>query len=175
MIDIGVKAECTGAGNDQDRHSSHKAIGELRLGSPDRRGGEGQLHHTDHGRHEVAGDLVGQALDRGAAALGLGHELDNLRQHGVAPDLLGLDHPAAGLVHGPIDRPGPDLFGNRHGFPGDHGLVHRTASFDDHAVTRHLLARADTQAVADLNGVELDLLLGAVGHDLARRLECQVE
>jgi hypothetical protein len=117
MIDIAVKAECTGAGNDQDRHSSDKAIGELRLRSPDRPGDGGQLRHTDHGRHEVAGDLVGQALDRGAAALGLGHELDNLRQHAVAPDLLGLDHPAAGLVHGPTDRLGLDLFGNRHGFP----------------------------------------------------------
>ena len=76
------------AGDDQHGDRGDEPVGEARLGSPDRPGDEGQHRHADHGRHELARDLVGQALDRRAAALGLRHELDDLRQHGVAPDLL---------------------------------------------------------------------------------------
>ena len=45
---------------------------------------------SDHQRHEPAGDLVGQALDRRARALRFRDHLDDARQHGVAADLLGL-------------------------------------------------------------------------------------
>ena len=86
--------ERTGAGDDQHRDGGDEAVGEARLRPPDRPGGEGEHRDADHGRHELARDLVGQALDRRAAALRLGDELDDLRQHGVAPDLLRLDDEA---------------------------------------------------------------------------------
>ena len=74
----------------------------------------------------------------------------------------------------PIDL-GADLLGDGHGLARHHGLVDRAAPLDDHAVDRHLLARADPQAVPDLHGVELDLLLGAVRPDAAGRLGREVE
>ena len=149
MIDIGVaRPSAHGTGDDQHRHGGHEAVGEPRLRSPDRPGDEGQHRHADDGRHEVARDLVGQALDRGAAALRLGHELDDLRQHGVAPDLLRLDDEAAGLVHGAADHLGADLLGHRHRLAGHHRLVDRAAPLEHGAVDRHLLARAHPQAVA---------------------------
>ena len=44
------------------------------------------------------GHLVGQTLNRRAAALRLRDHLDDLREHRVAADALGFDHEAAGLV-----------------------------------------------------------------------------
>lgn len=169
------ETERAGAGDDEDRDGCNEAVGEPRLGTPDGPCEEGERRHTDHGGHEVTRDLVGQSLDWGAAALGLSHELDDPRQHGVVPDLLRLDHEAAGLVHRPSDRRRPDFLGNRHRLARDHRLVDRAVPLDDDAVDRDLLARPHPQAVADLHGVELDFLLGAVGHDPAGGLGREVE
>ena len=167
--------ERAGTGDDQHGDRGDEAVGEPRLGPPDRPGGEGEQRDRDHRRHELAGDLVGQPLDRRAAALRLGDQLHDLRQHGVAPDLARLDDERAGLVHGAADDVGADLLGDRHRLARDHRLVDGAAAFDDDAVDRHLLARAHPQAVADLDGVELDLLLGCRRPDAPGRLGREVE
>lgn len=55
----------------------------------DRPGGEGHKSDSDDRRHEAARDLIVKALDRRTASLGFGRHLDDTRQHGVAPDLVG--------------------------------------------------------------------------------------
>ena len=129
----------------------------------------------DHGRHEPAGDLVGEPLDRRARALRFRDHLDDLRQHGVAADLFGPHDEAAGLVERAGDDLRARLLGDRHGFAGDHRFVERGAAFDHHAIDRHLLAGPHAQAVADRDSVERDFLLGAVGADAPRRLRREVE
>ena len=156
------EAERARAGDDQHRDRGDEAVGEARLGAPDAPGGEGQQRHDDHGRHEPAGDLVGQPLDRRAAALRFGDELHDLRQHRVAPDLPRLDDERAALVHGAADDLRADLLRHRHGLAGDHQLVDGAAALHDRAVDRHLLARAHAQPVADVDAVELHLLFGPV-------------
>ena len=92
------QAERAGAGDDQHAHGRDQAEGQARLGPEQRPGREGDQRHRDHRRHEPAGDLIGQPLDRRARALRLRHHLDDLRQHRVAADLVGAHHEAAGLV-----------------------------------------------------------------------------
>ena len=98
-----------------------------------------------HGRHEVAGHLVDQPLDRGAAALGLADHADDLGQQRVGADLLGADQQAAGAVDRAADDLRARLLLHRDRLAGDHRLVHRAAALDDDAVHRHLLAGPDAQ------------------------------
>ncbi len=83
------EAEGAGAGDDQHRDRCDKGKGELRRRAEDRPGGEGADRDRQHDRHEPAGDLIGEALDRRPRPLGGGDELDDLRQHRVAADLVG--------------------------------------------------------------------------------------
>ena len=69
------------AGDDQHGDGGDERVGEARLGPPHRPGDEGQHGDQDDERHEPAGDRVGEALDRRAAALRLG---DQLRRCGPA-------------------------------------------------------------------------------------------
>ena len=65
-------------------------------------------------RHEPAGNLIGEALDRGAAALRLRHHLDDLRQHGVAADFVGAHDESAAFVHRSADDPVADRLADGH-------------------------------------------------------------
>ena len=89
------KPERAGAGDDQHAHRRHQAEGKARLRPERRPGGKGDERHRDHRRHEPAGDLIGQPLDRRAAALRVRHHLHDLRQQRVAADLVGAHHEAA--------------------------------------------------------------------------------
>jgi hypothetical protein len=90
------EAEGAGAGDDQHRDGRHEGVGERGSGSEQRPGGEGDERNRHDHRHEPAGDLVGEALDRRTAPLRLGDHLDDLREHRVAADLLGRHHETAG-------------------------------------------------------------------------------
>ena len=63
------EAERAGAGDDQHAHGGDQPEGKARFRPERRPGGEGDKRDRDHRRHEPAGDLIGQPLDRRAAAL----------------------------------------------------------------------------------------------------------
>ena len=130
---------------------------------------------SDHHRHEPAGHLIGQPLDRRARTLRLGDHLDDLGQQRVAADLVGAHHEAAGLVQRARDHLGPGFLGDGHGFARHQGFVERGAAFENDAIHRHLLARPDPQMVADLQAVDLHLVVGAVIADAAGGLRRQFE
>ena len=54
-------------------------------------------------------------------------------------------------------------------------LVDGAAALDHLAVDRDLLARAHAEAVADMHGIERDLLVAAVGADAPRGLRREIE
>ena len=115
--------ERAGTGDDQHRDGRHQAVGELRLRSPDRPGDEGKERDRDHQRHKPAGHLIGKTLDRGAAALSFGDHLHDLRQHRVAPDLVGAHDEASGSVHCSADHLCAGGLDDRHRLAGHHGFV----------------------------------------------------
>jgi hypothetical protein len=147
MIDIGV--------------AKPRAQGQarIRLRTVDRPGGKGRDSNDDDGRDEPACNLVGQALDGSAGALGLRNHLNDLRQHGVAADLFGAHDEAAGTIQRAGDHLAADLLGDGHRFAGNHRLVERGSAFDDLTVDRHLLARPHAKAITWLQHRNLDLLL----------------
>src|SRR5207244_5398751 len=88
----GADAAGAGDGHARDRRA-HVARDEER----EARSGEGEVD-------EMTGEPVGEALDRGARALGALDRLDDLAVAGVAADPLGADFERARLV----DRAGVD-------------------------------------------------------------------
>ena len=119
------KPERAGAGDDQHAHRGHQAEGEARLRAERRPGGKGNERDRDHRRHEPAGDAVGEALDRRAAALRGRHHLHDLRQQRVAADFVGAHDEAAAAIDGAADHARIFVFGHRHGFAGHHGFIER--------------------------------------------------
>ena len=121
----GGHAERARAGDDQHRHRGHQRQRERR----GRAGGEPHRERDDrdphHGRHEIPGDGVGEPLDRGLGRLGLPHQRDDLRQHGVGADLLGAHPQRPGGVDRRADHGVPGALGSGHRFPGHHGLIDR--------------------------------------------------
>ena len=78
--------ERAGAGDDQDGDGVEQREVEGGRRADDEPDDERQRREPEHGRDEVAGDDVGQALDRRPRALGLGHEPDDPGEHGVRAD-----------------------------------------------------------------------------------------
>ena len=108
---------------------------------------QGEGGDGDHDRDEHGGDPVGQALDRGLAGLGVGHQPGDLGQsrRGAGPG--GLDHEATRGVHSGAGRSvaWTDLDGDR--LARQHRLVDgRGAGLHD-AVGGGLLLRAHDEAV----------------------------
>ena len=56
---------------------------------------EGERGQAQHGRHEVGGDLVGQALDRGLGALRVLDQPDDLGERGIFADAGGAEGEAS--------------------------------------------------------------------------------
>ena len=171
----GGEAERAGAGDDQHAHGGDQTEGHPRFRSEPGPGAKGDERHDDHGRHEPAGDLVGQPLDRRARALRVRDHLDDLGKQRVAPDLVGAHHEAAGLVERARDHLAADFLGDGHGFAGHQGLVERGAAFENDAVHRHLFSRPDPQSVADRQALDLDLMVGAILADAAGGFGRQLE
>ena len=87
------KAERAGTGDDQHRHRGDQRIGESRRRVPRSATRRRRWpRRSDHGGHEPGRDIIGEALDRRAAALRLGDHLHDARQHGLGADLLGTHH-----------------------------------------------------------------------------------
>lgn len=63
--------------------------------------------------------------------LGLGHHLDDLRQHHLRADTLGPHHQRASGVHGRTDELVAGHLHHGHRLTGEHGLIHGAAPFDD--------------------------------------------
>ncbi len=161
------KPERAGAGDDQDADGCDQAERHPGFRSEPGPDAERNDSRNDHGGNEPAGDLIGQPLDRRARALRVRDHLHDLRQQRVAPDLVGAHHEAAGLIERARDHPATGLFGDGHGFACHQGLVERGAALENDAVHRHLLARPHPQTIADLQAVDLDLMVGTVLADAA--------
>ena len=163
----GGEAERAGAGDDQHADGGDQAERHPGFRAEHCPGAKGDERHDDHDRHEPAGDLIGQSLDRCARALRLCHHLDDLRKQGIASDLVGAHHETAGLIERARDHLAAGLLRDWHGFAGHQGFVERRAAFKDDAVDRHFFSRPDAQFVANLQIVDLHLMVGAVMIDKA--------
>ncbi len=152
------EAQRAGAGNDQHADGGDQREGEARLRSPRRPGGESQQRREDHQRHEPAGDLVGEALDRRAAALGVGDHLHDAGSSVSRPTFSAVITSAPERLMVPPISVSPSLLPTGMDSPVtiDSSSDERPSTTD--AVHRHLLAGAHAQPVADDDGVERDLL-----------------
>ena len=160
MIDIGVASP---SAHGQAMMSTDTAATRAKVkrgsGPTGHPGGEGQYCGCNHRGHEPAGHLIGEALDRRAAALGLRHHLHDLRKHGVAADLLRPHDERAGLVDGAADDLVAGRLGHGHGLAGDHGFVDGAAALDHFTVHRHPFAGPHTQTVAGHDADQADLVV----------------
>ena len=108
----------------------------------------------EHDRDEDLGDPVGQALDRGLAALGA------LTRSTIRASAVSRPTRVARITNVPVvfsvapmtSSPAADL--DRHRLAGQHRSVDRRRALDDDAVDRDLLAGADPQQVADDDRLE---------------------
>ena len=98
------EAERTGAGDDEHGHGVDQAPDPARLGAVQAPGEERQDGNGDHADDEPARHLVGHALHRRPAALGLGDHLHDLREHGLRADRLGAHDEGAARVHRRADQ-----------------------------------------------------------------------
>ncbi len=169
------KAERAGTGDDQHANCRNQAERHPGLRPEISPGAKSDDRNGDHRRHEPAGDLIGQPLDRRTRTLRLRHHLDDLGKQGVAADLVGAHHKAAGLVECARDHLAAGLFGDRHGFAGHQGFIERGAALKNDAVHRHLFSRPYAQFVACNQAVDLDLVVGAIIADTARGFGCQLQ
>ena len=169
------EAERAGAGDDQHADGGDQPIGQARLRPDEEPGEEGDDGDGDDGGHEPGGDLVGQALDRRPAALGLAHHLHDAGQQRVAADLLGAQDQRARAVEGAADHLVAGRLGDGHGFAGDHGFVDEPLALEHQGIHRHLLAGAEAQAVADDDRFQRHVGFRSVGADAARLLRRQIE
>ena len=72
------QSERARACNDQHGHRIDQGMGEFRFRAEPHPQDEGEDGNRQHRRHEERGDLVGESLDRRAAALGLRHHVHDL-------------------------------------------------------------------------------------------------
>ena len=69
----------------------------------------------------------------------------------------------------------PGCLGYGHGLAGHHGFVEGGSPFQQHAVDGDLFAGPDPQAIPDIDGVERDLFVAAVGANPAGGLRREIE
>ena len=99
------QTERAGAGDDERRHEHDRGVDEPRLGPEEIPDDEREDREDHHGRHEVAGHDVDDALDRRLRALRVLDHADDVGERRVLADLGGAELEAAGLV----DRAADDL------------------------------------------------------------------
>ena len=105
----------------------------------------------------------------------VGDHSDDPGEHGVAADLLGAHDQGAAAVDGAADDGVAAVLGDRHGLTSDQGLIDGGAAILHGSVDRYRLAGADPEAVTELDGVEGDLFVVAVGGDAAGGLGAEIE
>ena len=156
------KPQRAGTGDDENGDGRNQRKSEARLRSEHHPRGECEQCNRDHKGHEPGCDLVGQTLDRRAAALRVRHHLHNARQHRIAPNLLGADNKRARTIDGATDHFCAYFLGDRHGFPGDQGFVDRRPAFHDFAINRDFLAGPNAHQVAGDDSFERDFLFAII-------------
>ena len=136
--------------------------------------GERDRRDDHDGRHEVAADPIGQPGNWGLRSLSITDQANNLLQHGgvAYSDRLKLE--AARLVQGRPNDLVARMLDHRHRLAGDRRLVDGRVSFDDDAVHRDPLARANDHSVTDNDLADRHLVFPAVPNDL-RRLGLQAK
>ncbi len=78
-----------GAGDDEDRYRVDERVREARLRTEEEPGDERDGGDGNDGGDEPRGDAIGQALNWGAAALGLSDELNDAGEQSFGADALG--------------------------------------------------------------------------------------
>ena len=169
------QAQRTGTGDDEHRNGGDQGVGQTGFGTDQAPDDSGEQGDRDHRGDEPARDCIGQPLDRGATALGLGHHLDDLRQQGVRAHLVGAHDKGSGLVERAGHDPVADLLGHRHGLAGHHGFIDSDPAIQKFAIDRDLLSGSDPQAVADGDLVKRDIFIDTIRADPACGLGREVQ
>ncbi len=94
------------------------------------------------------GDPVDHALNGQLGTLRLFHHPDDLRQHGIAADLLGAKRQRPGAVHSGPDHLDPFGFLHRDRFACDHAFVDIGRSGQDGSIHGNLFTGPDMNNVA---------------------------
>ena len=112
------QAQRARAGDDQHRDGVDDGVGHRAACGPNSAQTMKVIDGDDHDRrNEIAGDRVGQPLDRRTAALGLADHPHDLGQQRFAADALGPHHEAAGAVDVPPITRSPAAFSTGIGSP----------------------------------------------------------
>ena len=159
------EAERARARDDQDGDRVEQREVERGLGPEREPDHERERREPEDHRHEVAGDHVGEALDRRPGALGLGDEPDDLREDRVGADPRGPEGQRPRRVERAADDEVLDPLGDREALAGDHRLVDARGALGDHAVDRDRLAGADAHEVADADVADREVELDAITDD----------
>ena len=124
---------------------------------------EGQDRTGDDRDGVAAFEAVGEALGAALLLLRLFDDRDDAGEGALAGDAGDAHLKRAGGVDGAGVDLVADLLADRHRFAGDRGLVDGGFAFGDGAVGGDALARANEHAIADLELVDRDDGLAAVG------------
>ncbi|MNM73950.1 hypothetical protein D3C81_856970 [compost metagenome] len=134
----------------------------LQPGAGQQPAGQGEQGDADHHRHEDVADPVHQLLDRRLGRLGVFHQADDPRQHGLAAQRGGADAQHAFAV----DRAAGDLvargLGHRQAFPGDQRLVGMALAVEDFAIHRETLAGAHQYLVTQAQFGDCHIFFAAI-------------
>ncbi len=161
--------------DDQHGDRIHERVRQARLGpdrGPHREGGPGGEH--DRG-HEPARHAIGEALDRGAAALRLRDERHDAREQRLAAHLLGAHHEASRAVHAARHDAVPGTLRDRDRLAREHRFVDAATALEHHAIHRQLLARSHAQLFTDADARERDVDFAAVLEQAARGCRRETE
>ena len=140
--------ERAGTGDDQHAHRRADRVGKGGRRARRHPAERGERGDGDDGRHEGAGDPVGERLDRRAAALRLRHLGDDAGENRLGAHPLRPHDERAGLVErAPRQRIARPLL-HRQGLAGEHALVDGGATLGHDAVHGHALARPQPEPVA---------------------------
>ena len=97
------ESEGAGAGDDEDGDGVDQRVRQARLRAEAEPYDEGDDGDGNDRGNEPCGDAIGEALDGGAAALGLSDQLDDAREQGFGADALGSHDEGSGAVDGGAD------------------------------------------------------------------------
>ena len=158
------QSQRAGAGNDEHGHEVDQRQRQASAGrgqiKPQHERQDGNDHHRGH---ENGADLIGQPLNGGAAALGVLHQLHNLREHGIGPHLGHPEAKGAGFVERGPKHGVARLLLHRQAFAREHGLVQGRVAFGDEAIGGHLFAGAHHDYVAQVHLLDGHIHFRAIG------------
>ena len=130
--------------------------------------------HRDHCRHKPARNTVHEPLDRRAASLRGGNQVDDPGKDGVRPDSLGTHAEQPGAVERACGHRVAGRLFDGYRLPREHALVDCRTPAKHHPVDRDALAGPNLEPVADPNHFERHVLVAVVA-DPARGLRREIE